>query len=83
MAFRQNDSILVDCDYKDIPWYRKRWALVLLVLLFIPAAIIILLTGETYLKRKGLIYEVSEKRKKSMAFALTAVLAVNLVRLFI
>ncbi|MBA4348677.1 MAG: hypothetical protein C0415_01625 [Thermodesulfovibrio sp.] len=40
-------------DYSQVPWFRKRWFLVLSILLFIPVAAIISLTGDFYYVKKG------------------------------
>ena len=38
----------VHTSYAEVPWYRKRWALILIALLFVPAAAVIAWTGPTY-----------------------------------
>jgi phage FluMu protein Com len=47
----------LDLKYEEIPFYRKRWFLVLLFLFFIPALIIIDLSGDTYAFRNGKVYK--------------------------
>ena len=49
---KKNGNIVVDISYDEIPWYRKRWFIVLCVLFFIPAAIGISFTGNVYMQRK-------------------------------
>ena len=40
-------------SYDQIPWYRKNWFAVLSIVLFPPALLPVLLTGDTYYFRKG------------------------------
>ena len=48
----------VDLKWEDIPFYRKRWFMAVLFLFFIPAMIIIDLTGDVYARHKGEVYKV-------------------------
>ncbi|MFP8967529.1 hypothetical protein ACKC9G_13175 [Pokkaliibacter sp. CJK22405] len=53
----------VDIDYADIPWYRKRWALVIFVLFFCPAIWFLAATGDFYAKREGKTYAFRSKTR--------------------
>ena len=46
-----------ELKYEEIPFYRKRWCLLLLLLFFTPAVIIIGFTGDTYALRDGKVYK--------------------------
>jgi len=70
-------------NYSSIPWYRRRWSLVLMVLLFMPAALIVLLTGDTHYKSKGAVFQVPDKKKRSMILFLVIFLGFNLIRAFL
>ena len=41
--------------YGQIPWYRQRWALICIFLLFAPAAAVIAWTGELYYVARGTV----------------------------
>ncbi|UPQ83535.1 MULTISPECIES: hypothetical protein [Pseudomonas] len=51
-----SEAVKVDLDYSQIPFYRRRWFVGLSVLCFMPAALVIALTGDVYLKSKGRVY---------------------------
>jgi lysylphosphatidylglycerol synthetase-like protein (DUF2156 family) len=38
----------VPTSYAEVSWYRKRWALILIALLCVPAAALLMWTGDTY-----------------------------------
>jgi hypothetical protein len=40
-------------DYGEVPYYRKQWFFWLMWFLFSPIAIVLLLTGDVYYKRRG------------------------------
>jgi hypothetical protein len=40
-------------SYDQVPWYRKNWFTVLSILLFPPAILIQLVTGDVYYVQKG------------------------------
>ena len=50
----------IDISYDQIPWYRKRWFIVVTILLFAPATILICATGDLYAKRDGSVYKYSK-----------------------
>ncbi|MEL7159075.1 MAG: hypothetical protein AAFN30_21125, partial [Actinomycetota bacterium] len=40
-------------SYDEVPWYRKQWFIVVTFLIFIPALLIIVLSGDVYQKSRG------------------------------
>jgi hypothetical protein len=42
-------------SYKQVPWYRRQWFFWLMWLLFSPIGIGILITGEVYYVKKGVV----------------------------
>ncbi|KFX70099.1 hypothetical protein TMS3_0111415 [Pseudomonas taeanensis MS-3] len=43
--------------YEKVPVYRKRWFVLLTLLIFLPATILIALTGDIYAKKGGSVYK--------------------------
>ena len=48
-------------DYKQVPFYRRRWSTLLLFLFFLPGLILVGLTGEFYFYSKGRVMRFSKK----------------------
>lgn len=44
-------------SYEKVPVYRKRWFVLLTLLIFLPATIIIALTGDIYAKKGDSVYK--------------------------
>lgn len=40
-------------SYNDVPWHRKNWFAIVCALLFTPALLFVLFTGDVYYQRKG------------------------------
>ncbi|HEY9843710.1 MAG TPA: hypothetical protein V6D23_24780 [Candidatus Obscuribacterales bacterium] len=70
-----------DLSYDEIVWYRKRWFVVLTVLLFMPATIVIAATGDIYLKRSDGVYVYSRQMKILLIVASVALLMTNVINL--
>ncbi|XZG71561.1 hypothetical protein ACTSKR_06805 [Chitinibacteraceae bacterium HSL-7] len=66
--------------YSAVPWYRRRWFVVLTILLFVPATIGIALSGPVYAQRKDGVYEYSREQRTLMVVVSVALLSVNLIR---
>lgn len=47
--------------YDDVPMYRKRWFVFISLLVFLPATILIALTGDLYAKKDGAVYKFKSK----------------------
>lgn len=43
-------------SYDNVPVYRKRWFVFLSLLVFIPATLLIALTGDLYAQKDGIVY---------------------------
>ncbi|CAE6944098.1 MULTISPECIES: hypothetical protein [Pseudomonas] len=44
-------------SYENVPVYRKRWFVFLSLLFFIPATLLIALTGDLYAQKDGVVYK--------------------------
>lgn len=44
-------------SYEKVPVYRKRWFILLSLLVFLPATILIALTGDVYAKKGDTVYK--------------------------
>lgn len=72
-------EVLGYTSYDQVPWYRRRWALVLAVLVFMPIALIIAFSGDVYLFKDGKV----QAFPKSFKFTLLVLFAlIVLVRLW-
>lgn len=71
----------VNLSYENIPWFRKRWFVVITMLIFCPATILICLTGEVYAKRKDGVYKFSGKQKNILLLIAVIFLIQGLIRL--
>ena len=47
----------VRTSYEKVPVYRKRWFVLLSLLIFLPATILIALTGDIYAKKGDTVYK--------------------------
>ncbi|TIH07182.1 hypothetical protein [Pseudomonas leptonychotis] len=47
----------VRISYEKVPAYRKRWFVLLSLLIFLPATILIALTGDIYAKKGDTVYK--------------------------
>lgn len=65
--------------YGDIPFYRRRWFLMLTMLFLLPATIIIPLTGEIYAQRRGEVYRFLPSGKNQVIFAAVTFMVVGLL----
>lgn len=73
----------IDTPYSEIPWHRKRWFVTTLFLIFIPACLVIALTGDLYAQIKGDTYKYTEKQKKTVILMAVLFLVFGLFRMFI
>lgn len=62
-------------SYDDVPWYRKRWALVLMAFFFMPAALIIAFTGDVYLYKDNKV----QKYPKNFKFFLLTIFVLMVI----
>ena len=78
----RNDFIRIDADYASLPWYRKRWFLVLTLLLFCPATIGIASTGDIYARRKDGVYKYGPSGKRALIIVACMFLVTGLLQAF-
>ena len=69
----------VDADYTQLPWYRKRWFVVLTLLLFAPATVLIAATGDLYALRSDGVYLYGPAAKKGLIFVACALIFTGLL----
>ena len=62
----KSDFIKLEIDYGQLPWYRKRWFVVLMFLLFAPVTIAIAATGDVYALRSGVVFKYGPNGKRSL-----------------
>lgn len=67
--------------YSDVPFYRKRWMVVVLFLLFIPAMIVIVLTGPIWQNDGGRAEKWEDKQRYQAAIAGVIFMLIGLVQL--
>lgn len=67
-----DSSVDVYTSYDQVPWYRKRWALILAAFIFMPLALLIAFTGDVYLYKDGKV----QKFPKHFKFTLLVIFAV-------
>lgn len=64
---KQDDSklnyIVIDKPYSEVLFYRKRWFIVITLLLFSPLTLLIVLTGEIYGQQKGQTIQFKEQQR--------------------
>ncbi len=67
-------------SYDDVPFYRKRWFIVLSFLFCMPVGIIVGLTGDIYLHKDGRVMKMSDGQRIGICLAWAAIVAMNLIR---
>ncbi|GLT16362.1 hypothetical protein GCM10007938_01380 [Vibrio zhanjiangensis] len=70
----------LDITYDQIPWYRRRWFLAVTMLLFMPLTVILIFTGDIYLKRQGNVYEMQPSQKVMILVACFSLMFINFLR---
>lgn len=75
-----SEAVKVDIDYSQIPFYRKRWFICVSLLCFMPAALIIALTGNVYLKSRGEVYQLPNSRFNHLLLFACALIVMGMVR---
>jgi hypothetical protein len=53
----------VNCPWAEILHFRKPWFLALLLLTFMPGCLLMIWTGDTYYRKKGVVYRMSRKER--------------------
>ena len=70
----------LDIPYESTPWFRRRWFAMLMMLFFIPAFIVIALSGDLYACRSGRTYRYGDSQKLLICFAGTLIVGLNFWR---
>jgi hypothetical protein len=66
--------------YDQVPVYRRRWFFVTCMLLFIPAAVALALTGDIYVSQRGAILQYPRSQRILIAVVATLVVVGALLR---
>lgn len=69
----------VYASYDQVPWFRKRWFLVLSALVFIPVAVVIAFTGPIYKFQDGQVKAFPTSQKWVLLAVCIALISVNLL----
>lgn len=67
-------------SYDQVPWYRRRWALVLAALVFMPIALVIVFTGDVYLFKDGKVQAFPKNFKYTLLLIFAILVAIQLSR---
>lgn len=73
-----NPATIIYSSYDQVPWFRKRWCIVLFVLFFSPALFFVFLTGDAYFLEKGEVKTYPKKHKYILMF-IASVLTIRLI----
>lgn len=71
---------LLDIAYEHTPWFRRRWFIGLTLLLFMPLTLYLVLSGDVYLKRQGLVYKMLPKQKRVITIMCFILMGIGLMR---
>lgn len=71
---------VVYTSYDQVPWFRKRWFLVLCAVIFMPVAVVIAFTGNIYMFQGGQVKPFPKHQKWVLLAVCIALIAVNLSR---
>lgn len=80
---KSKDFIETELNYDEVLWYRKCWFFILSMLIFMPATIVIGLTGDIYTKRKGIVYKYSTMTRMSSVIGSIVLILFGAFRLFL
>lgn len=50
-------------SYDQVPWYRKRWIVILSAVIFMPITLLIAFTGDIYFEKEGQLQTVPKQSK--------------------
>ncbi|HUE92620.1 hypothetical protein [Pseudomonas sp.] len=65
-------------SYEKVPVYRKRWFVLLTLLIFLPATILIALTGDVYAKKGEAVYKFKSNAINQLIIMAVTFMAVGL-----
>jgi len=73
-------TLAPDANWPTVPFYRKRWLVVLAVIVFVPLALLIMFTGGVYFEKRGGVYAMPLVHKILITVLVVVGIAVNLSR---
>ena len=76
----QDENLVANREWSDIPYFRKPFFLVLTFLIFMPAYLILIWSGDTYYRKNGVVYRTSLKRKRRMTVIVLVLIALYFLR---
>lgn len=68
-------------SYAQVPWFRKRWFLLVSALLFMPATVVIAFTGPIYMSQGGRVKEFPKHQKWVILILCFGLIAWNISQL--
>lgn len=74
------DTPAVYTSYDQVPWFRKRWFLVLCAVIFMPIAVVIAFTGDIYMNQGGQVKAFPKNQKWVILAVCIAVIAFQMWR---
>ena len=69
----------INTPYAELPWYRKRWFLLISLLLFTPIAVVVALTGDVYAQSKGQSYVFTDRQRNQILYMAAIFFVVGIV----
>ena len=73
-----NPATIIYTSYDQVPWFRKRWCIVLFALFFSPPLFYVFLTGDAYYLEKGEV-KIYPKKNKYLLMAIAALLTIRFI----
>lgn len=65
--------------YDQVPWFRKRWFLVLCAIIFMPVAVVIAFTGDIYMFQGGEVKPFPKNQKWVLLAVCIGLIAIQLL----
>lgn len=69
----------INTPYAELPWYRKRWFIMISLLLSTPAAVVVALTGDVYAQSKGQSYVFTDRQRNQILYLAVIFFVVGMV----
>jgi hypothetical protein len=80
--FTQEENLITNREWFDIPYFRKPLFLVVTFLVFMPGYLILIWSGDTYYRKNGVVYRTSTKRKQLMTMIVVFLVVSSSLRFF-
>jgi hypothetical protein len=74
------EALISTREWSDIPYFRKPLFLIVSFLLFMPVYLMIIWTGDTYVRKNGIVYKTSKKIKIRMTFVAVSLMLTYFIR---